>query len=154
MNLSSLHDICSEGTKETGSTCSSQRHFKNCCLTQPGKFSCAVNFFLELAFAIFEDCLKQTCINGNEFFQNVLKACLRWKTMTEVREPVWTYLRQLCNFCYLICRCCIFSEIFASNTVGVMTQELKSLFLVQKSNQSVCSSYNNAISNKTSSFVV
>ena len=34
-----------------------------------------------------------------------------------------------------------------------MTQELESLFLVQKSNQSVCSSYNNAISNKTSSFV-
>ena len=35
-----------------------------------------------------------------------------------------------------------------------MTQELKSLFLVQKSNQSVCSSCNNAFSNKTSSFVV
>ena len=49
----------------------------------------------------------------------------------------------------------IFSDIlFTLNTVGVMTQELlKSLFLVQKSNQSVCSSYNNAISNKTSSFV-
>ena len=29
----------------------------------------------------------------------------------------------------------VFSDIF---TVGVMTQELKSLFLVQRSNQSVC----------------
>lgn len=38
-NLSSFHDICSEGTKETGSTCSSQRHFKNYCLTQPAKYS-------------------------------------------------------------------------------------------------------------------
>ena len=47
----------------------------------------------------------------------------------------------------------VFSDIFTLNTVGVMTQESKSLFLVQKSNQSVCSSYNNAISNKTSSFV-
>ena len=35
----------------------------------------------------------------------------------------------------------VFSDIFTLNTVGVMTQELKSLFLVQKSNQSVCSSY-------------
>ena len=42
----------------------------------------------------------------------------------------------------------VFSDIFTLNTVGVMTQELKSLFLVQKSNQSVCSCYNNAISNQ------
>ena len=40
----------------------------------------------------------------------------------------------------------VFSDIFTLNTVGVMTQELKSLFLVQRSNQSVCLSYNNAIS--------
>ena len=47
----------------------------------------------------------------------------------------------------------VFSDIFTLNTVGVMTQELKSLFFVQKSNQSVCSSYSNAIPNKTSLFV-
>ena len=34
----------------------------------------------------------------------------------------------------------VFSDIFTLNTVGVMT-ELKSLFLVQRSNQSVCLSY-------------
>ena len=34
-----------------------------------------------------------------------------------------------------------------------MKQELKSLFLVQKSNQSVCSSCNNAISNKEKKFI-
>ena len=43
----------------------------------------------------------------------------------------------------------VFSDVFTLNTVGVMTQELKYLFLVQKSNQSVCLSYNKAISNKT-----
>ena len=64
-------------TKETGVTCSSQRQFKNYCLTQPGKFLCAVDSFLELAFAIFKDSLKQTCIIGNEFFQLMLKACLQ-----------------------------------------------------------------------------
>ena len=42
----------------------------------------------------------------------------------------------------------VFSDMFTLNTVGVMTQELKSLFLAQRSNQSVCLSYNNAISNK------
>ena len=35
----------------------------------------------------------------------------------------------------------VFSDILTLNTVGVMTQELKSLFLVQRSNQSVCLSY-------------
>ena len=56
----------------------------------------------------------------------------------------------------------VFSDIFTLNTVGVMTPELEILlfffflylFLVQKSNQSVCLSYDKAISNKTSSFVV
>ena len=48
----------------------------------------------------------------------------------------------------------VFSDTFTLNTVGVMTQELKYLFLVQRSNQSVCLSYNKAISNKTSSFFV
>ena len=59
-----------------------------------------------------------------------------------------------CNSFAMLSADAVFSDIFTLNTVGVMTQELKSLFLVQKSNQSVCSSYNNAISNKTSSFVV
>ena len=76
------------------------------------------------------------------------------RDMTEVREPVWTYLKQHCNSSAMLSADAVFSDIFTLNTVGVMSQELKSLFLVQKSNQSVCSSCNNAISNKTSSFVV
>ena len=32
----------------------------------------------------------------------------------------------------------VFSDTFTLNTVRVMTQELKSIFLVQRSNQSVC----------------
>ena len=31
------------------------KHFMNYCLTHPGRFSCAVDSFLELAFAIFRD---------------------------------------------------------------------------------------------------
>ena len=74
--------------------------------------------------------------------------------MTEVREPVRTHLRQHCNSIATLSADAVLSDIFTVNTVGMMTQELKSLFLVQKSNQSVCLSCNNAISNKTSSFVV
>ena len=33
-------------------------HFMNYCFTNPGKFSCTVDSFLELAFRIFKDPLK------------------------------------------------------------------------------------------------
>ena len=66
--------------------------------------------------------------------------------MTEVQELV-------CNSFATLSADAVFSDIFTLNTFCAMTQELKSLFLVQKSNQSVCSSCNCAISNKTSSFV-
>ena len=42
----------------------------------------------------------------------------------------------------------VFSDILTLNTVGVMTQELKSLFLVQRSNQSVCLSYKKQLRTK------
>ena len=53
-------------------------------------------------------------LDGNEFFQLVLKACLQLENndpqrdMTEVLEPVWTHLRHTLQlFCHVICRCCI-----------------------------------------------
>lgn len=55
---------------------------------------------LELTFAIFKDSLKHACIDSNDFFQIVVKACLQLENndtqadITVVREPVWAYLRQ------------------------------------------------------------
>lgn len=43
---------------------------------------------------------------------------------------------------------------FTLNTVGVMTWQLKSLFLVQQIEQSICSCCNKAISNNTSLFTI
>ena len=40
----------------------------NYCFTHAGKFSCAVDCFLELTFAVFKDSLN--CVERNEFFQN------------------------------------------------------------------------------------
>ena len=65
--------------------------------------------------------------------------------MTAVREGVWTYLRQHYNSFASMSADAVFSDIFTLTAVGVMTEELKSLFLIQQSNQSICSSCNNAI---------
>ena len=42
--------------------------------THPGRYSCAVDYFLELAFAIFRDSLQH--IERNEFFETLYEACL------------------------------------------------------------------------------
>ena len=135
-----------------------RRHFMNYCLTHPGKFSCAVDCFLELSVAIFKDSLKN--IERNEFFQTLFEACLQLENhdvqteMTVVREPVWIYLRQHCDSFAAMSADAVFSDIFMLDTDGMMTEELKSLFFIQQSNQSICSSCNNAIIKNTSIFVL
>ena len=44
----------------------------NYCFTHAGKFSCAVDCFLELTFAVFKDSLNS--IERNEFFQKLSEA--------------------------------------------------------------------------------
>ena len=74
--------------------------------------------------------------------------------MSLIREPVWSYLRQLCNSFASMSAHAVFSDIFTLNTVGTMNQQLESLFLIQQKNQSVCSSYNNEIVKNTCIFVI
>ena len=157
--IPTLPKISSQDSHKRGS-CNSRKHFMNICLTQPGKFSCAVDSFLELTFAIFKDSLKHACIDTNDFFQIVINACLQLELnnaqadLTVVREPVWAYLRQRCYSFATSSDDAVFSDIFTLNTVGVMTQELKSLFLVQRIKQSICSCCSKAISNNTSLFTI
>lgn len=139
-------------------TNNNRRHFMNYCLTHSGRFSCAVDSFLELTFAIFRDSLQR--VERNEFFQTLFEACVHLQScngetdMTLIREPVWVYLRQHCNSFATMSADAVFSDIFKLSTVGVMTEELQSLFLVKESNQSVCSLCNNAIIKNTSIFVI
>ena len=148
---SSISELSQQGTN-------ARRHFINYCLTHSGKFSCAVDCFLELSVAIFKDSLRD--IERNEFFQTLFDACLQLENhdvqteMAVVREPVWVYLRQHCNSFTAMSADAVFSDIFRLDTVGMMTEELKSLFLIQQSNQSVCSSCNNAIIKNTAIFVL
>ena len=56
-------------------TTKDRRHFMNYCFTHAGKFSCAVDCFLELTFAVFKDSLN--CIERNEFFPKLSEACFQ-----------------------------------------------------------------------------
>ena len=49
--------LCRDIEKNPGP--GARRHFMNYCLTQPGKYSCAIDSFLQLAFAILKDSLRE-----------------------------------------------------------------------------------------------
>ena len=75
--------------------------------------------------------------------------------MTLVREPVWGHLREHCNSFASMSTNAVFSDTFRLNTVGAMTElKLKSLFLIQQSNQSVCSFCSNVLVKETDVFIL
>lgn len=96
-------------------TNNNRRHFMNYCLTHSGRFSCAVDSFLELTFAIFRDSLQR--VERNKFFQTLFEACVHLQScngetdMTLIREPVWVYLRQHCNSFATMSADAVFSDI-------------------------------------------
>ena len=134
------------------------RHFINYCFKHPGKFSCAVDCFLELSCAIFVDSLQN--INRNPFFEILYHACLLLQNsnvhtdLELLREPVWAWLRRHCPSFSDMSANAVCSDIFRLSTVGQMNLELKSLFLIQQTNQSFCCTCNHQITKCTSVFVV
>lgn len=72
--------------------------------------------------------------------------------MNQIREPVW--LREHCPSFTTMSADAVFSDIFRINTVGDMTDELKSLFLIDQRNLSTCSLCNNLIERHTNIFVL
>lgn len=66
-------------------------HFCNYCLTNVGKFSCAVDCFLELCYFVFCNHLQN--ITCNDFFQVIYESCNQRENLGAVevvREPVWS----------------------------------------------------------------
>ena len=116
-------DKARASSEQSQQTTKDRRHFMNYCFTHAGKYSCAVDCFLELTFAVFKDSLN--CIERNDFFQKLFEACLQLEKhdlqtdMTLVREPVWAHLRQHCNSFASMSANAVFSDIFRLNTVGV-----------------------------------
>ena len=58
-------------SEQSQQTTKDRRHFMNHCFTHAGKFSCALDCFLELTFAVFKDSLN--CIERNEFFSKIIR---------------------------------------------------------------------------------
>ena len=129
------------------------RHFINYCFKHPGKFSCAVDCFLELSCVIFVD-------SRNPFFETLYHVCLLLQNsnvhtdLELLREPVWAWLRRHCPSFSDMSANAVFSDIFRLSTVGQMNMELKSLFLIQQTNQSFCCTCNHRITKCTSVFVL
>ena len=95
----------------------------NYCFTHTGKFSCAVDCFLELTFAVFKDSLN--CIERNEFFQKLSEACFQLENydlqivLMLIREPIWAHLRERCNSFASMSANAVFSDIFRLNLLGL-----------------------------------
>ena len=86
-------------TSRTSQLICSGRHLMNYCLNHSGKFSCAVDCFLELSCALFLSFLQS--INRTPFFETLYQSCLLLKNsnlhtdLELVREPVWAKIECL-----------------------------------------------------------
>ena len=62
-----------------------------------------------------------------------------------VRDPVWAWMRWCCPSFTDMSANAVFSDIFQINKFGELTFDLKSLFLIQHTNHSICSQCNQQI---------
>ena len=130
-------------------------HFRNYCLTNVGKFSCAVDCFLELCYFVFRNHLQN--ITCNDFFQVISEACNQRAivgAVDVVREPIWSLIRGRCPSFSSMTANAVFSDIFTMQAFGDLTSDLKSLFLIQQCNQTCCTLCNNQILKTTSTIVL
>ena len=75
-------------------------------------------------------------------------------TIDIVREPVWLWLRDHWSSFSAMTANAVFSNIFTLSTVGVLSEDLKALIVVQQCNQSCCASCRNQITYNTSIFAL
>ena len=137
--------VCSDG----------REHFRNYCLSHVGKFSCAVDCFLELCFAVFKNHVQN--VSRNEFFDIIHQSCIQREHLGVreiVREPVWSWLQDHCASFTTMSADAVFSDIFRTNTIGGLTDDIKSLFLIQQRNQLSCSLCSNQLVTNTNIFVL
>ena len=128
-------------------------HFCNCCLTNVGKSSCAVDCFLELCYFVFCNHLQNiTCSN---FFQVIYESCTQRGNLAAVevvREPVWSLIRGHCASFSAMTADAVFSDIFTMQTFGDLTNDLKSLFLIEQCNQTCCTQSNSENYNNSENY--
>ena len=119
-------------------------------MSDSGKFSCAVDCFLELCFFVFQNHLHNIALN--EFFQIVHESCNARQILgvvEDVRDPLWSWIRNHKASFFAMIADAVFSDIFSERTFGRMTDELKSFFILQQYNQSSCTLCRNQIVKNT-----
>ena len=122
-------------------------HFMNSVFVNPGIYSCAVDAFLEISTHLFLPYLSNLRIR-NEFTDLLFNVCSHYMSsredsslLSEIREPVWSYIINLCSsFTARDCNAC-FSQIFEKRTFSYLNEEEESLFMTQGTFDSFCSSY-------------
>ena len=121
-------------------------HFINSVFVNPGIYSCAVDAFLEISTNLSLPYLSNLRIR-NEFTDllfNVWEdSSFRW--LSEIREPVWSYIINLCSsFTARDFNAC-FSQTFEKRAFSYLNEEEKNLFMTLRTFDSFCSSCSNFV---------
>ena len=112
----------------------------------PGIYSCAV-----CTRHLFRRYLSSLRIR-NDFADLLFNVCSHYMSsredsslLREIREPVWSYIMDVCSsFPARDCNAC-FSQIFDNRTLGYLNEEEESLFMTLRTFDSFCSSCSNVV---------
>ena len=132
--------------KQVGDYNSKTALYRNFGFVNPGIYSCAVDAFLEISTHLFLPYLSSLRI-WNDFRDplfNVSSHCMFLRKesslLREIREPVWSYIIDVCSSVSARdCNVC-FSQILEKRTFGYLNEEEVSLFMTQRTFDSFCSS--------------
>jgi len=124
-------------------------HFMNSVSVNPGIYLCAVDAFLEISTHLFLPYLS-TLRTRNEFTDLLFNVCSHYislredsSLLREIREPVWSYIIDLCSsFAARDFNAC-FSQTFEKRTFGWHNEEEESLFMTLRAADSFCRLDNN-----------
>lgn len=96
-------------------------------------------------------------ITCDDFCQVIYESCNQRKSLDAVevvREPVWPSIRGRCPSFSAMITDAVFSDIFAMQTFGDLTNDLKALILIQPCSQTCCIVCNNQIVETTGTIVL
>ena len=123
----------------------------NSVFVNPGIYSCAVDAFLEISTHLFLPYLSNLRTR-NGFTDLLFNVCSHYissredsSLLREIREPVWSYIIDLCSsFAARDCNAC-FSQIFEKRTFGYLNEEEENLFMTQRTFDSFCRSCSSSV---------
>ena len=139
--------------KQVGDYNSKTVLYRNFGFVNPGIYSCAVDAFLEISTHLFLPSLSSLRIRTrNDFTDLLFNVCSYYMSssadsslLRETREPVWSYIKDVCSsFSARDCNAC-FSQIFEKRTFGYLNEEEESLFMTQRTFDSFCRSCSSSV---------